>query len=50
VQGHIPHQIVNILGALHFLTMTKPLGGVCPILLGEVLYLTHKPHFMPLIA
>jgi hypothetical protein len=37
-QGHIPHQIAHILGTAHFLTMTKPLGGVQPIAMEETLY------------
>jgi hypothetical protein len=46
MQGYIPRQIINILGAARLLTMTKPLGGVCSIVVREVLYLTHKPRFM----
>ncbi len=37
-QGHIPPQIAHVLGAVHFLTMTKPLGGVHLIAMGESLY------------
>jgi hypothetical protein len=44
-QGHISRRIINIIGAAHLLTMTKPLSGVCPIVVGEVLYLTHKAAF-----
>jgi hypothetical protein len=49
VQCHISRRFVNILGAAHLLTMTKSLGGICPIVLRAALYLTHKPCFMPLI-
>jgi hypothetical protein len=38
VQSHIPHQIMHILGAIRLLTMTKPSGGVCSIVMGEALY------------
>jgi hypothetical protein len=38
-QGHIPRQIAHILGvAAHLLTMTKPLGGIRPIIVREMLY------------
>jgi hypothetical protein len=37
-QGHISCWIVDILGAARFLTMTKPLNGVRPIVVGENLY------------
>jgi hypothetical protein len=38
-QGHIPHRIAHILGvATHLLIMTKPLGGIRPIIIGEMLY------------
>jgi hypothetical protein len=32
-QGHIPHRIASILGVVaHLLAMTKPLGGIVPLL------------------
>jgi hypothetical protein len=34
-QGHIPPQIARILGVARLLAMTKPLGGVRPIVMGE---------------
>ncbi len=37
-QGHIPPQITHVLGATHLLTMTKLLGGIHPIAMGEVSY------------
>jgi hypothetical protein len=37
-QGHIPYQIIHVLGATHFLTITKPSNGIHPIAMGEVLY------------
>jgi hypothetical protein len=37
-QGHISPQITHILGTIHLLAMTKPSGGVCPIVVGETLY------------
>jgi hypothetical protein len=37
-QGHIPHHITHVLRAAHLLTMTKPLGGVHPIIVVEMLY------------
>jgi hypothetical protein len=37
-RGHIPPQIARIFGVVCLLTMTKPLGGVCPIVVGETLY------------
>jgi hypothetical protein len=37
-QGHIPCRIAHILGVVHIFTMTKPLGGVHPIIVGETLY------------
>ncbi len=37
-QGHIPPQIAHVLGVAHMLTMTKPLGEVHPIVMGESLY------------
>jgi hypothetical protein len=37
-QGRIPPQIAHVFGVAHLLTMTKPLGGVCPIAMGETLY------------
>jgi len=37
-QGHIPHQNAHILGVTCLLTMTKPLGGVHPIIIRETLY------------
>ncbi len=37
-QSHISCQIAHILGAAYFLTMTKPLSGVRPIVVGERLY------------
>jgi hypothetical protein len=39
-QGHIPPQIACILGAAYLLTMTKPLRGVHPIVVGETYRLT----------
>jgi hypothetical protein len=36
--GHIPPQIARVLGVACFLTMTKHLGGVRPITMGETLY------------
>jgi hypothetical protein len=36
--GHIPPQIAHVLGVAHFLAMTKPSHGVCPITMGERLY------------
>jgi hypothetical protein len=38
VKGHIPPQIAHVLGAAHFLAMTKHLGGVHPIAVGKTLY------------
>jgi hypothetical protein len=38
VQGHIPHRIAHVFRATYLLTMTKPSHGVCPIIMGEVLY------------
>jgi hypothetical protein len=38
VKGHIPLQIVSVFGTACFLTMTKLLGGVRPIVMGETLY------------
>jgi hypothetical protein len=43
-QGHIPFQIPHVFGTTHLLTMTKPIGGVHPIVA------THKLHFMPSIS
>jgi hypothetical protein len=37
-QGHIPRQITPILGAAHLFAMTKPIGGVHPIVVKETLY------------
>ncbi len=37
-QGHIPYQIIHVLGATHFLTITKPSSGIHPIAMREVLY------------
>jgi hypothetical protein len=37
-QGHIPCWITHILGVVHLLVMTKPLGGVCPIVIKKALY------------
>jgi hypothetical protein len=37
-QGHIPPQIAHVLGTTRLLAMTKALGGVCPIIVGETLY------------
>jgi len=37
-KGHIPPQITHVLGMVHLLAMTKPLGGVHPITVGETLY------------
>jgi hypothetical protein len=34
-QGHIPFQIAHVIGIAHLLAMTKPLGGVHPIVVGE---------------
>jgi hypothetical protein len=38
LQGHIPHRIAHVFGTAYLLTMTKPSHGVCPIVMGEVLY------------
>jgi hypothetical protein len=32
------HVELHVLGTTRLLTMTKPLGGVCPIAMGEELY------------
>jgi hypothetical protein len=38
-QGHIPRRIARILRAMaHLLAMIKPLGGIRPITIGEILY------------
>jgi len=37
-QSQIPPQITCVFGTTHLLTMTKPLGGVRPIAMGETLY------------
>jgi hypothetical protein len=37
-QGHIPCQITHVFGLANLLAMTKPLGEVCPITMGEALY------------
>jgi hypothetical protein len=37
-QSHIPPQIAHVLGTTHLLAMTKPSGGVHPIVAGETLY------------
>jgi hypothetical protein len=37
-QGHISHQNAHILEVTCLLTMTKPLGGVHPIIIRETLY------------
>jgi hypothetical protein len=37
-QGHNPPQITRVLGAAYLLAMTKPLGGISPIAVGETLY------------
>ncbi len=37
-QGHIPFQITHVFRVTHLLTMTKPLGGVHPIIVGETVY------------
>jgi len=37
-QGHIPCQITHVFGVVHFLAMTKPLGAICSIAMGEMLY------------
>jgi hypothetical protein len=37
-QDHIPCQITHVLGTTYLLAMTKPLGGVRPITMGETLY------------
>jgi hypothetical protein len=37
-QGHIPCQIAHILGVACVLAIIKPLGGVLPIIVREVLY------------
>jgi hypothetical protein len=39
VKGHIPPQIAQVFGVACLLAMTKLLGGVCPIVVGEILYL-----------
>jgi hypothetical protein len=36
--GHIAPQIICVLGVVYFLAMTKPLDGVHPIIMGEMLY------------
>jgi hypothetical protein len=36
--GHIPPQIARVLGTTCLLAMTKMLGGVHPIVVGESLY------------
>jgi len=38
VKGHIPPRIAHVLNVICFLTMSKPLGGVRPIIVGETLY------------
>jgi hypothetical protein len=38
VKGHIPPQIARVLGVTHLLTMTKLLGIVHPIAVGEIMY------------
>jgi hypothetical protein len=48
-QGHIPCQIAYILGAPHFLAMTKLLGGVRPLVVRETLYQFTSHVFMLLI-
>jgi hypothetical protein len=46
-QGHIPFQIPHVVGAAHLLAMTKPLGEVHPIIVGETLYrLTNRILFL----
>jgi hypothetical protein len=37
-QGHIQRWIAHTLGPAHLLAMTKPLGGIHPITIGETLY------------
>jgi hypothetical protein len=37
-QGHIPPQIAWVLGLARLLAMTKPLGGINLIAMGETLY------------
>jgi hypothetical protein len=37
-QGHIPCQITHVFEVAHLLAMTKPLGGVCSIAVGDMLY------------
>jgi hypothetical protein len=37
-QDHIPPQIACVLGPTCLLTMTKSLGGVCPIVMAKTLY------------
>ncbi len=37
-QGHIPRWIAHILKIVHLLTTTKPLGGICPIVMKGALY------------
>jgi hypothetical protein len=34
-KGHIPPQFAHVLGAAHFLAMTKPSGIIHPIVVGE---------------
>jgi hypothetical protein len=37
-KGHIAPQIAHVLSTVCLLTMNKPLGGICPIIVGETLY------------
>jgi hypothetical protein len=38
VASHIPHFVVYTLNAIKFLILSRPLGGIRPIIVGEVLY------------
>jgi hypothetical protein len=48
-KGHIPLRITRVFGIARLLTMTKLLGGDCPIAVGEALY-HHKLCLMSLIS
>ncbi len=45
-QGHIPPRIARVFGVACLLTMIKLLSGIRPIIVGENIISTHKPHFM----
>jgi hypothetical protein len=38
VKSQIPLQIASVLCTAHLLTMTKPSGKVCPIIVGQAMY------------